>query len=605
MREYTFFSLISNKNKYVQDKVNFFADYFHITVQNLGFPGFKSLENHRSLIEKIKFHVDNPSIGSKKAIERYFENKLLSNKDPIVKELFDNDIRQLRKIKNKYIKGNNSIQNEFNHSLSSLSSKIANNLFEHSLNKIINVFECPKPLNKHSHVKIIQYYTEVIICEFIFVGFPKEYLYNLFDKILDNSVLFKNNSVHTEAPLPPILLEIKDDPEKTPADFYKSVNDYLKNRNLRQQFLGIYYLFKTSMTEKILIFKLDNIRVYDLLELDYKEIFLTNKVENLYIVNGKTSDKFMEFFGTEGTVYAKVKLVENNDIVAKLKAILKIKSIINFINYNFNCKARLNTDDYIITDKNKSHRKKDFTRTFYNFDIEDLKNKNLFSYFKENGNPVIHQITNLEEVYMEACASDNKDVKIIDFWRYLEACFSHLPAKGRSDIIIKRVSKILSINKIYDIELRYFDLASKILHSAHLRANNSDEGTNKYLSISNKELLNLLESINFNRLSEVINHPYITNQLNWYINSSNEEKSELFYHWYFNVLIQTYEQRNYIQHSCIYNEMAADNVLLTLPFIVMNFRNLLINSLLHKEYQSFEDVIKDLESKKCYSDVPS
>src|SRR6185312_4827854 len=50
---------ISNPNKLVEEKVNFFADWFHYCVDNIGRNEELELENPLSLVDKILYQFEN------------------------------------------------------------------------------------------------------------------------------------------------------------------------------------------------------------------------------------------------------------------------------------------------------------------------------------------------------------------------------------------------------------------------------------------------------------------------------------------------------------------------------------------------------------------
>jgi hypothetical protein len=61
----------------IEDKVNYFADYFQFSFSHWGRCFVPELENHKSLLEKIVFHLENyypnnSSYPSSKKINHYF-----------------------------------------------------------------------------------------------------------------------------------------------------------------------------------------------------------------------------------------------------------------------------------------------------------------------------------------------------------------------------------------------------------------------------------------------------------------------------------------------------------------------------------------------------
>lgn len=54
---YNFKNGLTNDHPAVQEKARYFAYYFEFSLSKFGRPGFATLENHRSLLEKIRFRL--------------------------------------------------------------------------------------------------------------------------------------------------------------------------------------------------------------------------------------------------------------------------------------------------------------------------------------------------------------------------------------------------------------------------------------------------------------------------------------------------------------------------------------------------------------------
>ena len=87
-------------------------------------------------------------------------------------------------------------------------------------------------------------------------------------------------------------------------------------------------------------------------------------------------------------------------------------------------------------------------------------------------------------------------------------------------------------------------------------------------------------------------------KLEWFLNTSDEEKINLSYNFYFNVLTETYEQRNFIEHAGIHNGKAVEKVLLILPQVVSKLCSLIIEELIDGKYNNFKELIEKLKSDK-------
>jgi len=142
-----------------------------------------------------------------------------------------------------------------------------------------------------------------------------------------------------------------------------------------------------------------------------------------------------------------------------------------------------------------------------------------------------------------------------------------------------------------------------VLITAYNKTRIDGGGINHFLNITNNELMALLQiekiaNINFKRLSEVIHHPYISKQIEWFLNTSKESKIDLTCKFYLNILIETYEQRNLVEHAGIHNGKAVEKILLILPQLVSKFRSLIIDELKKNRHNSFKELIEKLQSDK-------
>lgn len=604
MRKYHFKHEITHPDQNVSEKVNYFADYFDFTLNNYGKPSFKELENHKSLLEKIKFQLDNYSSFSQQYLKHYFKNSYLSKKDWLIKSYYLNEWQKINSLKQEFFVDftNTAKRKELNTQISDLIEKLDESLFENALNKIIVAILCKDGLNKHDHIAVFEYYTPILLSEFVFSGFPKKDLEKLFDKILTKDIEFENNKVRTNAPLPKSLLDIKNEPGNKPENFYIAVNNYLKNRTLKQQFEGIYNLYKNSLKEKTYLFRLTNVKTFNPTNLNYNNVNFSNQIRKKYVERGKTIKEYREFFQGKGTIYAEIVIKENNDEIGKSNAILKINDALNFFNFTFKKNARLEIADYIIKDDSQNVRHTNLNENLYSQDTNKFTVNNPYEIFKNHKSHLTSKFLILDAIYFQALNSDLDESKVVNYWRYIEAFFE--ASNFNSEKTKKTLSLILSRQVIPDFALNYFNLACKILNSAYYRPIKSirdTSGMNQFLNISDSELKDLLQpieikNINFRRLEEIIKHPYITKQLKWYINKSDEEKIKIAFDFYLNILTETYEQRNFIEHAGIYNRKAIEKILMTLPDIVAQFRNLLIIKLKKSRYSTFEEVINDLLS---------
>lgn len=595
--KYHFNNQITNPEIIIADKVNFFADIFDYFISYLGKPSFPNLENHKSLLEKIRFQLDNFSNHSTKNINSYFKNKYLSSKDPLISEFYKNEWQSINLLK---IGGIQTNRKKLLKEINQLITKFDKTLFINALSKIIDCIISGSKLGNDRISFKLEYYTLIIISEFIFSGFPKKDLEKLFDKILSTKVEIQNNKVKTDIPLPGSLLKLKFKTIDKPQVFYNKINNYLKTRTLQQQFEGIYHLYKNSSKEKTFIFYMNNIRALQPIDIQIGDVRFSNQIRKENITKNGIRKEYRAFFNGRGKLFVQTTLNENNDLMGKEKAVRKINNTINYLNACIDKKAYLHQDDFILRDGDQNIRHQSILLPLHSDELEKLAKDNVYDLLKDHESALIKRYFELDKIYFYAITSEFKENKVINYWRFLESFFESEDYK--SPRIISSVSSILNKNCQPQFIMDYYNLAYQILWSSYIKYPvKGGDGLNSYLEIPEielQELMNpgLLDQINFKKLNEILNHPFVNHKLKWFLTTSNEVKTNLAFEFYQNILSETLEQRNFIEHSGIFYDRSLDKILLSLPQIVRDFRSLVVNELTKKQYKNFSEVLSPLNN---------
>jgi hypothetical protein len=393
---YTFNNQIQNPEQIVTDKVNYFADVFNYILSNLGKPSFPNLENHKSILEKIRFQVENYSTHSSKYINFYFANRYLSLKDPFIRDYYKTDWQTINSFK---VAGIQQNRKKLLKAIIQLTKIFDKTLFPNALSEIIDcIISTSKLENKRIAYKI-DYYTPILISEFIFSGFPKKDLQKLFDKILSTKVEIQNNKVKTDIPLPTSLLKFKYKKPEKPELFYNKINKYLKTRTLKQQFEGIYHLYKNSLKEKTFIFYLNNIKALQPINIQIGEVRFSNQIKKENINEKGIRKEYRAFFNEKGKLFVQISLKENNDIIGKEKAVREINNAINYLNGCLDKKAYLCLDDFIVKDTDQNIRHNSFLIPLHQEEYEKLSNDNVYEILKHQNNNLIKKYLELDRIY--------------------------------------------------------------------------------------------------------------------------------------------------------------------------------------------------------------
>jgi hypothetical protein len=588
---YHFKNRITHPEVAISDKANFFTDHFEFTTLNLGKVGCPDLENHKSLFEKILFQLDNYTSFSRKYIEYYSKNKYLSSKDGLIKGHYLNQWNKIAPL----LKGNKLKNYDKRQQLSTqiraIISELDKGMFQKALDEIIKVIICPAPLNEpgHRHIEIIQYYTPIIVTEFVFAGFTIKELSELFKRIFEKDIKITENKVLTKAPLPPELLEHKNDPEA----FYFASKKYLDKRNLKQQFEGIYFLFKNSLRERVLVFPLKDIITYAKIELEYNGVIFSNQLRKNY-VSKRTTKQFYSFFTGRRRLFAETKVIKGDETSSVEDAKVKIRQSLMFFNSTNDVEAVLDTDDYIIGDGRNFTRKSNFAKIIRDSKAKRFHSNKMYDFLKGIDTSITKRIINAEKIYFKALSTHSKEEKLVSFWRYLECFFDS--DNYETSLIREKVGKIISRSSNITFAFLNYNLAFHILYNQTSGPSFEPER----FGVTREELWNILHpdlliDFDFKKVHQIIKHPYVTKQMKWQIESDQNVKFEKAYEFYTSVLFETYEQRNLIEHAGVYQEKAIQKILLSLPLIVQEFRDVLSRAAKWNKYRDITDMLEKLE----------
>jgi hypothetical protein len=598
---YHFKHQITHADPSIANKVNFFADCFDYILKNYGKPTFPELENHKSVLRKIKFQLDNFSNFAPKYINYYFRNSYLTKKDPIIEQYYLKDWVSINSLKIKAANFDDSrTREELNFKLTAFINKLDQSLFENALSNVIRAITCEHPLEKH--VNIFQYFTPIILSEFIFAGFSREELRKLFDRILSKDLEIDSHGVRTEAPLPKKLLNLKLRVKSEPQKFIDAVNHYLLNRTLKQQFEGIYHLYKNSAENKTYVFQLSNITANDPISLSYNNVLISNQLKKQYVKRGKTGSRYREFFNGKSKLFAEVTVKESDNDTGKINAISKINNALNFFNATLGQEAKVKTEGYIIRGTEIDARSNDFKPPLKADLAKRFNESNPYLILsRKQKTDLAGKFLSIDSIYFQALSEKRSELKLVHYWRFIESFFQKNDYNAAS--IQDVTSLILSKNQNGILERLYFDLATVILDTAYwrsIRVITDKSKINKFLNIRDSEFNKLrhprlIKNINFKRLLEILNHPYIIQKYSWLTSSSEEIKEKELEDFYKNILKEAYEQRNFIEHCGTHLNHSVEKVLLTLPDIARSLRKLIIMELKNnKDYKSFSEIINKL-----------
>jgi hypothetical protein len=572
------------KGKIIEDKVNYFADYFEFSFSNWGNCHVPEIENHRSLLEKVLFQLENYTKYSSKYINHFFSNKLLSKKDPTIKRFYGKEWNKIILLQNKlnnYADLNIRLKAIFD--LKNFINLLDKTLFENTINSLVNVFACKFPLEGHQHIEAIEYITSIILAEFFYAGFTKEDLRQIFKRIFENRIFIKNGKPETKIPLPADLHELK---YKNPVLFFEKVSKHLKNRHLQQQFLGIYNFYKNEQKEKTFIYKIEYIKSQTRVNWNYDKVLFSNKLSKT--LSKKTTRKeYADFFSDKEVLLAKVSVTGINDNSAKINAIREVNNSLLLLNFVCKSNAIINPIEFIVRDRDSDFLHKYFNTYIQEEHKKEFNDSNIFYVLKNYNTDLAIKLKNFDSIFINGYASIYKDIKLVNLWRYLACFFNEKTIPIQANQVIANYYSGHSKGYYVHVLRQIFD------------SYNNPQVFDKLNKEEKSEIFTLMKEsfikkINLKRFSELANHPYLNRELKQYLQKTIKEKIELVKDFYEKILFEAYEQRNLIQHSGTFHEKSVDKILMSLMPAAIIIRAELIRCVKNPKFKTFNDVIVSL-----------
>jgi len=563
---------ITNPNKLIEKKVNFFADYYNFVVFRIERSDFLDIENHISLIEKIIFQIETNLDNSTKYIDSYLTHPLVQRENKYFKEyknysLVSNLFEEYKKVnkKLKWIKDNP----KFITSLKRFKTELKKVMFKNALKSIISYLTCVHDISKHQ--KELIHHTNILVSEFLLNNRAKDDIAKTFSKIITRDIKVFPFS---EA----FLKENKDNLEKAKIE-------YLINRTFKQQFEGIYHFFKEKPINEYFIYRVFNINSEKSFRFNYNKVTFYHpnhkkfdEIHSLVKKNSFTED----FFDNKDMLLALVKVNYNSNRIAEQQAVDIISKELKYLNLRLKADSYLEKYSYLSTSnfKNLGYRwsYKEKKRDISNWHIKSLEYNPYILLKNTNKESRIH-LLDCESLYIHAETSKNPE----DYWRYLETL---IPLKEGNKQVIDVFSSLLLISaRNKENELNRVYIYNSI---------NNSYGIDLNLSDKNKQLRNP-KDVNFDHLKEEIKHPFLEYLFNEKIVSFDSNNYKELKSYYKRVIWETQSLRNSIIHNNQNNEKALIKIDMKLPNLIKRFRNVLFDGIKKHKELNFTELIEQLK----------
>lgn len=575
---------ITHPNKHIEEKVNFFADYYKFVVSEIGRSDYLPLENHLSIVDKILFQIDTNIEHCTKYIDSYLTHPLIQKDNKYFKEeryyeaissLFE-EYKKLGKptAKLDWIKNNP----KFTITLRKYRTYLKRFMFKGALKAIISFLKCEHNISKHQ-VDLI-HYTNIIASELILNNRVKDDATKVFSRILTNNIKY--------FPFPKPFIR------KNKHRLESAKEEFIKSRTFDQQFEGIYNYFKETCKNEYFIYRIYGLRTKDNFSFKYNKVtFYNPKHKKLITVVNRIKKQafFKNFLDREDVVLAVVKVNYHSKKIGELTAINLISKELMFLDFVCKSNSQFEKYTYLTTSNFKDlgwrwNAKEKGSSISDELELEDLNN-NPYKYLIDIDIDCRNHFLNYEPLYVNAITTRSPE----DYWRYLETL---IPLKSNGDKqVLDVVSSLLLINaeeNEKNILKSYIVNSIAPMNTSATILNLTSEKQMQFFDQLHNEPVNL----NFEEVKKEINHPFINYLFKEkMIPTKTKIYNELKKH-YKSVLIECYGQRNSIIHSSLGNEKALLLIDNTLPKLVTRLRWVLFDGMRKYKDFNFETLIKEL-----------
>ena len=368
----------------------------------------------------------------------------------------------------------------------------------------------------------------------------------------------------------------------------KQKRDFIKKRDIQQQFDGFYNLLLKDISKRSYLFNVEGIEAPSGFSFKYNTVRFYSGDSNRYETLKTRLDKHLDsdFFNNPYTLIAEVPVEFFSSKIGKQQALKKIKRAVQYIEVVLNKNLQIQTNNFLVT-----HKFKDYQRFFTNENrpIKDLANKlndlndNPFYIFRNNRIIGADQVTKHEHLFIKAAQTGTVE----DYWHYIEVLLS-----GINDE--KHVQKIVSsIVLLGQKDFHNNFLYDTLFYSLHLFNTPSEK-----LGLTVKDHQQILLSLQKKKLVKEItqiNYPFIKQIVTEIANSNQDLQKEKKY--IENILKEAYEARNFFIHKGIQNEKSLIKLEESLRFLIMRFRWVIFRQLKLNKDLKFNELINTLVEK--------
>lgn len=535
--------IIYNKNKLLEEKMNFFCDYFSFYTTYAGIFFETELENPLSLIEKIIFQIDNNN--SKENACNYITNYLnhsyfLDNsfldifesykplKLPIREfksiEEGSNNMRERNKAKAKWIKRNEL----FVINLRLLYKELSESMYQKAFVQVLQMVTCTHELKKHETG--IKYLTKILVTEPLFKGRSKSEVENVFLRILSNDI--------KKFPFPKTVISENERME------------YIERRDFAKQFEGLIHFLEEEPSDKFFLCKVYGISIEDSSSFRYNRTKFLSQHDSQIISlkeNLIRTDKSLAemFFAGSDFLFAKIPIRAFGDEIVTQNILPELQDSVEYLEIVLDKYLFIDHKSYVITrDFLTGTFKGNWGNGFLNISNKDKEkiDDNPYTFLNKLDSPAKNHLLKHERIFLHAMHYNN----LAEYWRYFENILLMNSSKT-----VDTVAALLLLN---EKEIRDNQLTNYLFQNT--QPWHFDYHRLGITPVAFLELYNELQKFKSKNFFEVLDYPFFNEIKSMKQKRHTVNRYGTLKDFYARILWELYEVRNTITHQNLIQQRA-------------------------------------------------
>lgn len=604
-------SMITNTNKLLEQKINYFADCFKFFNAYIGvLPGFE-VETHVSILKKIEFQLlNNKPDKTLKYINYYLSKDLISENDLIISEFYREEWKSFAGFR-KGVDGKTDL-NLLVKEVRRLIQLLEKDFFRKYVDRTCTFITCVHPLSEHK--QHFDYISRIIVSAYILKGFSRKDIEAVFSRILAQSYEEHEEGIYTRFPVNQDLHEVfrkYRKGEETREALVKELDAFFKNRTFKEQFLGIYNLFSYEDHVFTFLFRVENVRVNAGYTLTYKSVEFVKASDFAEKYKDRIDDYNSDFFKEkDNALTAIVNASARSMDIAVSRAVEELEEAIDFLNWALEANGFLDRKEYIPFEEEEEYKFfcNSLTRRNYFYEpyAKEADKLNLYLIFKDRqDNPPIEKLLHSEKLFLSIINSKSNDERTLTSWTFLDSfidfsidalksmlSYGKNCRKSDGELISELFAKVLLFDNKYHVRdrLHYF------IHNVVL---NCRYAGGESIKISNEQYNELMknenfELVNIGSLKRMISHDFFKGKIKSLETYGKTHHTEIAFKYYSGVLSELYESRNMLSHSGKSLPVSAIKLNYAIPPLIKRIKQTIVEELIKNSYNSNEELFKKL-----------